>query len=59
MLELTIYFVGTDEITAAAGLPFDAYESAQSYLADQGPDTGENIYSATATVDLSTMTREG
>lgn len=43
---LTIYFVGETREAAIESLPFDSYESAESYQRDEGG----NIYSAPAYV---------
>lgn len=53
--DLTLYLVGYTEDDARESLPFDSIESAQSYADDQGGD----IYSVTATIDLTTIQIEG
>lgn len=51
-MEITVYFVGTDAEDAQASLIFDSYDSAQDYKND---NPGTEIFSATATIDLSTF----
>lgn len=51
-MDITIYFVGTDEDDAKANLIFDSYDSAQDYQSD---NPGTEIFSASATIDLSTF----
>jgi hypothetical protein len=50
--EITIFYVGNTADEAILGLPFDSYESAESFQLD---NPGMLIYSATAVVDFSTV----
>lgn len=53
-MSITVYYVGEDESAALEGLPFDSFESAESYQRD----TGEaHVFSVTATIDPSTIER--
>lgn len=51
-LEITMYFVGADKEAAQLGLPFDSYESAESYAKD---NPGMKIFNAHGMVDLTTL----
>jgi len=50
--EITIYYVGETADQAIHGLPFDSYESAESFKND---NPGTSIYTASAIVDFSTV----
>ncbi len=52
MKEITIYYVGETADQAILGLPFDSFESAESFQLD---NPGTLIYTATALVDFSTV----
>lgn len=52
MMEITLYLVGTDADDACTNFPFDSFESAESYQADN-PDT--EIYSVQAFIDFTTV----
>lgn len=52
MKEITIYYVGETADQAILGLPFDSFESAESFQLD---NPGTLIYTAIALVDFSTV----
>lgn len=54
-LQITLYFVGTDEDDAQQNMPFDSLESAFSYQQD---NPGTKIYSARGLIDFTTMEEE-
>lgn len=54
-LPITLYFVGEDQDEAQENMPFDSYESADSYRKDQGGVNGLRIYSASCLIDFTTM----
>jgi hypothetical protein len=51
-MDITLYFVGTDDEDAREGIPFDSQESAESFQAD---NPWAKIYSVTATVNFDTI----
>jgi hypothetical protein len=54
-LDITLYFVGEDEDEAQTNMPFDSYESADSYVKDHGRNSGLKIYEAKGVIDFTTM----
>lgn len=54
-IETTLWFVGNDQAHALGRMPFDSYESADDYRNDEEDPASVHIYSATATVDMSTV----
>ena len=52
MIELTLYLVGVDADDAQQNMPFDSYESAQSYSYD---NPGTTIFTVQAKIDLTTV----
>jgi len=52
MKEIIIYYVGETADQAILGLPFDSFESAESFQQD---NPGTLIYTAIALVDFSTV----
>jgi hypothetical protein len=55
-LDITLYFVGQDEGEAQEGMPFDSWDSANSYRLDQGD--GYKVFSASGLIDFTTMEEE-
>lgn len=54
-LQITLYFVGENKDEAQGNMPFDSYESADSYRKDQGGVNGLRIFSASGLIDFTTM----
>lgn len=52
-LDITLYFVGHNEDEAQESMPFDSWESADSYRLNENPTA--NIYSASGLIDFTTM----
>lgn len=52
-VEVTLYYVGLNETDALQHLPFDSYDSANSYRLDT--DKAQKIYSVTAKVDVTSI----